>query len=1061
MSCFACKSQKSTSHPVTNYSLDYLQLRLSESEKDTYISLFNSNSIVLDTLNSEKKVIPKKKFPKLLGLFGTDIAEEFAFSIFDAISDDGEYLSIAEYLKYVDIYHHGDINERCLITFKLMDKDKKNMVSYSKFKDYLNLILSAIEKVQPQADSLLSNKEIGDLFNKISLGKEHFTFEDFKHTFINKPELLSWIDYFKNNDEDLIEYLNLNIKSILIMFFKFFYNINSILKENNEEKDFSFLFRYLNDEMDVFNRKMVSKMKDLITSNYFSDIRSLFNNINKDNGKSYQNAYNMDFFTKVSMDMHEIKNEIEEMDKNTCNLNNFCLRMSHHQNILNVNNMKKNKTNIAYGYRESKTIEPGKNIEIKEKTALGTGYIKIPKPISLFSSPFKLRRTENKESKDQKDNKPNDETRLFDSPLETKENKEIVFVKKFVNKINGLKKALTTKFTQKDNEKGENQKNNDEKSIKDESSIDIDERDDIILEDKSEYNKESDKNNKIIEKEENNLKPELVQSFKTSMETLSFYILSGIKWIDCAYHWIEKKYDFSNLNGSNSNTNMIQNFSNTNRHNLNMNKKRKSTLGSIRTSKYSKSKGKSIENGKINNSLKTTDENFKLLIKTIMGIQLACHNTPIIDLINGNINVSTLKNYLKNRIYTIEDSGSNTKETYYICEFSPVIFNNIRNLYGISKKDYIDSISPKGFITELMISSNTIIEELFSTSKSGSMFFYTKDGKFIIKTLPLREYNVLKKILIDYFLHLKNNSSTFLPKYFGLYKLIKYINGKFERLYFITTDNLFSTPNEIKLRFDLKGSTVNRRVLKCGIEEELKKGKINYSLKDLDMVDNNIKLTMSNNKKEAIFNVLNSDSTFLKCHGLIDYSLLVGIHYKNEGVEEKDLKADANILSKEMDYEGRGLNTKNSRVENICSTQNMMIVREDNDNYDNEDKINHIKNRHNNRIDLLEYTERFENDSNQSNNPQVNRMSIYNNKKHIIYDNDDGAILSTKPELYYMGIIDILTEFSIMKGIEYTAKTIINCNELASCVPPNKYKKRFVKFIEQCLVVNSRTNIEK
>ena len=38
-------------------------------------------------------------------------------------------------------------------------------------------------------------------------------------------------------------------------------------------------------------------------------------------------------------------------------------------------------------------------------------------------------------------------------------------------------------------------------------------------------------------------------------------------------------------------------------------------------------------------------------------------------------------------------------------------------------------------ISEMMISSSTIIEELCSTGKSGSVFYYTKDGKYIIKSI--------------------------------------------------------------------------------------------------------------------------------------------------------------------------------------------------------------------------------------------------------------------------------------------------------------------------------------
>ena len=56
-----------------------------------------------------------------------------------------------------------------------------------------------------------------------------------------------------------------------------------------------------------------------------------------------------------------------------------------------------------------------------------------------------------------------------------------------------------------------------------------------------------------------------------------------------------------------------------------------------------------------------------------------------------------------------------------------------------------------------MISNQTIFEELCSTGKSGSLFYYTRDGKFIVKTIKKDEYKLIKLILPEYFKHLKSN----------------------------------------------------------------------------------------------------------------------------------------------------------------------------------------------------------------------------------------------------------------------------------------------------------------
>ena len=67
-------------------------------------------------------------------------------------------------------------------------------------------------------------------------------------------------------------------------------------------------------------------------------------------------------------------------------------------------------------------------------------------------------------------------------------------------------------------------------------------------------------------------------------------------------------------------------------------------------------------------------------------------------------------------------------------------------------------------ITEIMISYTSNIEQLCSTGKSGSLFYYTRDTKFILKTISLSEYECMKRILPNYFKFLQQNKNTLLPK---------------------------------------------------------------------------------------------------------------------------------------------------------------------------------------------------------------------------------------------------------------------------------------------------------
>lgn len=60
----------------------------------------------------------------------------------------------------------------------------------------------------------------------------------------------------------------------------------------------------------------------------------------------------------------------------------------------------------------------------------------------------------------------------------------------------------------------------------------------------------------------------------------------------------------------------------------------------------------------------------------------------------------------------------------------------------------------------------------------------------------------------------------------------------------------------------------------------------------------------------------------------------------------------------------------------------------------------------------------------------------------------DGGILSEKnQEIYYIGIIDILTEFNVKKNLEYFYKMVRYCSKDMSCVPPALYQSRFMHYI--------------
>ena len=199
----------------------------------------------------------------------------------------------------------------------------------------------------------------------------------------------------------------------------------------------------------------------------------------------------------------------------------------------------------------------------------------------------------------------------------------------------------------------------------------------------------------------------------------------------------------------------------------------------------------------------------------IIGIHIAVTNTP-----NEKIELVDPQQDLSNYSVQITNFGSKQQASYSLKQFAGIIFNNIRLRFGFDKEKFISSISPQDFVTEIMISARTIFEELCSSGKSGSLYYYTRDGKIILKTISQEEYMFLKKILPNYFRYVCENPDTLLPKFLGCYKLIKKMkkNKTKEKYCFIIMMNIFCTDRQIHKRYALKGSKRGRQVIKTPLE---------------------------------------------------------------------------------------------------------------------------------------------------------------------------------------------------------------------------------------------------
>ena len=208
-------------------------------------------------------------------------------------------------------------------------------------------------------------------------------------------------------------------------------------------------------------------------------------------------------------------------------------------------------------------------------------------------------------------------------------------------------------------------------------------------------------------------------------------------------------------------------------------------------------------------------------------------------------------------------------------DYCPRVFEAIRNKFGITNEAYLRSVGPERLLGDILMGNLSSLTQFCSSGKSGSLFYYSFDGKFILKTISHMEFIFLQQILKPYYEHLMKNSDSLLIKIFGLHKIkIFKSKTKVNKIYIIIMQNLLNTDLRIDLKYDIKGSFYGRTSREPNVYWDR-----SIPLKDLDFLEDEMKLLLGGNDKKKLFNALEKDSEFFVAHNIIDYSLLIAIHF--------------------------------------------------------------------------------------------------------------------------------------------------------------------------------------
>ncbi|XP_051984861.1 phosphatidylinositol 4-phosphate 5-kinase type-1 gamma-like isoform X2 [Xyrauchen texanus] len=279
---------------------------------------------------------------------------------------------------------------------------------------------------------------------------------------------------------------------------------------------------------------------------------------------------------------------------------------------------------------------------------------------------------------------------------------------------------------------------------------------------------------------------------------------------------------------------------------------------------------------------------------------------------------------------------------------------------------------------------NEPLIELSNPGASGSIFYVTRDDEFILKTVLHKEAEFLQKLLPGYYMNLNQNPRTLLPKFFGLYCVQS--GGKNIRI--AVMNNVLPRLFRMHLKFDLKGSTCKRRASK----KEREKSKPTF--KDLDfMQDVPDGLQLDVDTHNALVKTLQRDCLVLESFKIMDYSLLLGVHNVDQAEREQRMEGSQGSSDEKRPTVLRALySTAMESIQGGASCR---------DSIDTEDTMGGI--------------------------PAV----------------------SSKGErlLLFIGIIDILQSYRLVKKLEHTWKALVHDGDTVSVHRPNFYADRFFRFM--------------
>lgn len=393
-------------------------------------------------------------------------------------------------------------------------------------------------------------------------------------------------------------------------------------------------------------------------------------------------------------------------------------------------------------------------------------------------------------------------------------------------------------------------------------------------------------------------------------------------------------------------------------------------------------------------------------------------------------------------------------------DYLPKVFQVLRRNFAVDNADYLVSLT-----------GGPALREMPSPGASGCIFFLSEDDRFFIKSVKKEEMGIVLLFMKHYQKYVSSVPETLLVKFFGIHRVSPWFGNNAR---FVVMGNVLPTEKRMHRKYDLKGSTYKRTV---GKEKRNDPG---ATLKDLDI---DMKFEFSSENHQLLMATIESDVRFLAKRKLIDYSLLLGVHFISWGENEwyppsePLTTSSSSRVAMSKDKQCHSLAFSRSLVQNIDSLEFPDEAENEEDYVKNAAILiasaNSVRDAARSSAasasSMTEFSKRpagtsaptttFRRRQSESHDSEYKGTDLgFHVKPSIGWATPAMAVQvdasgneSRQPVLLYFGIIDFLQKYNTRKKIEKFWKTTLHGNTV-SVADPKFYADRFVNFMKTIFI---------